>query len=419
MGILNGYDQYIKNNSILSFRSLKTLEELQNMQRKDIECVDTSCVKRVNRYLMAIILIVISSTILMKLDYYIKMYDDARYHLVYKDSYNINYDSLTWISKNEGISSHFFQLQTMYILSQYYNMTLRLPDYRSNHYGKGERIRMCDIFVLPSDIICFDEPPDMVIRSLDCTIPIEHFNDTQQDPSQILRSFLHRYHIKNSNAQYLNIKERFTWNERTLVNGYNTKCTLANAFEFQLNGPASDDDFPIIMTQKYVDMFRIVINNLFEDSRDDYVFVAVHWRRGDQLQSRCETSDNSVNCENSKALIQAINIAISQKMNDSSTDIFANNKKNIIIYVATNEEDIMELANLSNEGYYLSGDVLFINDQYIENEVDTFIMDFLLMTESDIYFYWGSSGVHDLVLRYKRQNFKHRRLFNQDLAVFI
>jgi len=400
------------------------------MLKESIDDGDNSCVKRmllptlltsINTTsfgivaLLMVLVIVISSTILMKLDYYIKVYDDARYQLIYKDSYDINYDSLTWISKNEGISSHYFQLQTMYTLSQYYNMTLRLPDYRSNHYGKDVLIRMCDIFVLPSGIICFNEPPDMIIRSLKCTIPIEHFNDTQLNPSQTLPSFLHRYHIKNYNAKYLNIKEKFSWNERTLVNGYNTKCALANAFEFKLKSPASDDDFPITMTQKYIDMFRVVINNLFEDGRDGYVFIAVHWRRGDQLQSRCETfSDNSVNCENSKALIQAINIAISQKMNDSSTDIFTG--KNVITYIATNEMDSVELMNLSDEGYFLKSDVLFVNDHLIENEVDTFIMDFLLMAESDIYFYWGSSGVHDLVLRYKRQNFKHRRLVIQDLT---
>lgn len=357
-----------------------------------------------------IVVVIVVLLIVLNKHEIIRIYYDAKFHLNYKSllSNEMNYNnSLTWISTKDGISSHFFQLQTMYSLSKYYNLTLRLVDYQSNHYGKNEVVRMCDIFTFPSGIICMHTPIDMIIRSLVCTIPIEHYDNAQKNPAEELQKFLHTYNIKKGDALYLDIKNKFSWSNISSGNDYNSKCSLATSFVFQLKTPTNDNDFPIIMTEKYVDMFNMVKTNMFEDNRHNYIFIAVHWRRGDQLQSRCKnSSDSSVNCEHVSALVLSIKNAIELKQQE--TNIFGG--KDILIYVATNEEYKADLILLSAEGYFLKSDVLYdSNDQYIENKVDIFIMEFLLMSESDLFLYWGESGVHDLVLRYKKQTSNYNR----------
>jgi hypothetical protein len=64
--------------------------------------------------LFIVLLLAIVITIIIINDFHYKVYHDTLYYFMYKDFNQINYDSLTWISTKEGISSHFFQLQTMF-----------------------------------------------------------------------------------------------------------------------------------------------------------------------------------------------------------------------------------------------------------------------------------------------------------------
>ena len=62
---------------------------------------------------------------------------------------------LLYLSTNEGILSHLLQLQQLWSLTHMLNRTLAPVSFHSSsHFPDVEWIHLCDIFDLPSDIIC-------------------------------------------------------------------------------------------------------------------------------------------------------------------------------------------------------------------------------------------------------------------------
>ena len=62
---------------------------------------------------------------------------------------------LLYLSTNEGILSHLLQLQQLWSLTHMLNRTLAPVSFHSSsHFPEVEWVHLCDIFELPSDIIC-------------------------------------------------------------------------------------------------------------------------------------------------------------------------------------------------------------------------------------------------------------------------
>ena len=110
-------------------------------------------------------------------------------------------------------------------------------------------------------------------------------------------------------------------------------------------------------------------------------YTVVHWRRGDQLATRCaQGKDNSVNCLSSLDLVAEIRK-------------YSNDK---IVYIATNAH------NMTPSDVYLfkkAGFQLF-NAQsvsYIAHSVEALAVDVQLMIDATTFLGWGVSLINDLV----------------------
>eukprot|EP00438_Fugacium_kawagutii_P025162 Skav208316 [mRNA] locus=scaffold897:561660:562910:+ [translate_table: standard] len=78
-------------------------------------------------------------------------------------------------------------------------------------------------------------------------------------------------------------------------------------------------------SQEYLDLFARMRRELFQQKP----YFAVHWRRGDQLITKCKAAnrDRSVNCQNVEGLKQEM----SRRMRPEERDW--------PVYVATNEQE--------------------------------------------------------------------------------
>ena len=105
----------------------------------------------------------------------------------------------------------------------------------------------------------------------------------------------------------------------------------------------------------------------------------MHWRRGDQLTTRCKIrQDVSVNCQSANQLIKMIKRYTS----------------NNITYIATNENShSKELEILRRNGYKLSSDVSLLSLQ----NISLLAIEVSLMLDSDIFLSWGVSEISDVV----------------------
>jgi len=115
-------------------------------------------------------------------------------------------------------------------------------------------------------------------------------------------------------------------------------------------------------------------------------FTTVHWRRGDQLTERCGTLDNSVNCKTSKELIENI-----QKWSTGKA-----------VYVATNERNVSELNRLTAAGYHTWHN-LKINMTL--NSVQVFVVELMLMRNSNTFLHWGHSTVSKFINQMRRRKY--------------
>jgi hypothetical protein len=142
--------------------------------------------------------------------------------------------------------------------------------------------------------------------------------------------------------------------------------------------------FSFQLNQKYM-RYRNTIKEALHISQDMH-YTAVHWRRGDQLNTRCKGErDASVNCAtNSTALVNLVK----NQTNDK------------VIYLATNEKENSDQAqSLKSSGFKLFSDTN-IN---ATNSLDVFIFEIHLMLDATTFLAWGISEVND-VIEFERKN---------------
>ena len=112
--------------------------------------------------------------------------------------------------------------------------------------------------------------------------------------------------------------------------------------------------------------------------------------------------DKSINCGSAYDLINNIE----NKLKQNHTILLQNILQQPLIYIATNEKNQTVLDILHQKGYYTSK---FIKN-YLElyqiklNSLDLFVIELIFMCKSLHNFYWGNSGIHDLVNRCRSIN---------------
>ena len=78
--------------------------------------------------------------------------------------------------------------------------------------------------------------------------------------------------------------------------------------------------------------------------------VAFHWRRGDQLETRCRNGgDTSINCFPAEYFLEKVNATLMALESEGVSF------KPLKVFIATNEEDPTTLQSFEDVGYYHSG----------------------------------------------------------------
>jgi len=132
-------------------------------------------------------------------------------------------------------------------------------------------------------------------------------------------------------------------------------------------------------------------------------YTVVHWRRGDQLSTRCRNGwvgqrDFSMNCKNATELIRDVRGGSGGNRGET-------------VFVATNEKNKTQLDTLRSSGFIPLSDV-FMSLQHKENifgnltasqlggkkhSLDEFVMETILMVEATTLITYGISNVNDQI----------------------
>lgn len=120
-------------------------------------------------------------------------------------------------------------------------------------------------------------------------------------------------------------------------------------------------------------------------------FVVIHWRRGDQLSTRCagpRDHDSTLNCVNSTFFLREVD-ALRLRHNISVVEATP--------YVATNEADPQILSELHGAGYATFENISDAVGQGLgraPSSLDAFVVEMAMMIDADWFFAWGPSEVN-------------------------
>ena len=235
------------------------------------------------------------------------------------------------------------------MLSIEIDKTLVIAPTTSHHYG-GLPINLCSILDLP-------------MERIECSGIPEHLSCTTNITAVINSNKREDLCYNGSIINDLQKIKRFDTKVVTLRLKFTSEYMLASS------------------------KFHYALAQLSNISLHPSLMSVVHWRRGDQLNSRCRTKiDTSVNCGNASALIQAV------KKNSHHT----------VVYVATNEpQDSAEMKVLrAQPGWYTFSDVVQGSSDPSLKDLDSLhilVAEAVLMLRADRFLAWGYSEVNNVV----------------------
>ena len=253
-----------------------------------------------------------------------------------------------WFSNKAGIFSQYVQLKIMHYLMEKSKRTLTIAPSYSPHYGDLPII-LCDIFVLPAYIRC----PTMIrlADDIQCITHTISLDQIASDKNKLCyQGPLPRLGAKTP--------------REAIIRGVDIPLTM----RFQAN------------YSHLTDQFKRAIGLSDPDMR----YTVVHWRRGDQLSTRCQQrKDLSINCGTAEELVGKVR----ERTNDS------------FVYVATNEiAGSSELEVLQEAGFKL-----FADARMDVGVIEAFLIEVALMRDAHTFLGWGVSEVNDVV-EFERRN---------------
>lgn len=223
----------------------------------------------------------------------------------------------TWVTNSAGISSQFLQMKIYVNMAQKYHRTSIVPKFSSTHF-KGTVLSICDYIQLPSTMRC--QTNTDIIRERDCG-------------------------SVESNG-YLDAPLVCYKGPLPLMGKRSSRHAVVAAVEMAPH-------FELVDRIKRLSLSFLESMGIFPETH----LTVVHWRRGDQLSTRCpQRKDKSVNCGTVAQLIEAVT-----NLNLSTT-----------VYVATNEI----LSQSSLEQLAAMGFLSFRDGNYTaQSAVDAFMIE--------------------------------------------
>jgi hypothetical protein len=298
-------------------------------------------------------------------------------------------NEFVWLPSTEGLSSRFFQIEAIHSHLIVYNRSLVIANMLSIHNHDVGRVNVCDIFVLPESIRCSNRPVSTIVLGGKCV-------------SCIPAGKLHNHLVTGFLPAFVLPAKDFSWQTTT--------CAVLVGYEMPSNSsPKRKLPIPVEFQSKHVQIRDRALSYLLNVSLStaaawggeipaNLTFVAVHWRRGDQLTSRCHGADHSFNCGTVDQLtdfVQQSGFSLpahgTNIGNKSASSLL---ETEVVVFVATNEEDPDIYQKLHSRGMHTYRSI----PMHL-NSVETFAMEVQLMAAATSFLYAGVSGVHDLVMR--------------------
>lgn len=318
--------------------------------------------------------------------------------------------AIYYITTTEGMLSHFVQLEKLWNIANSVNRTIIAAPFQSYHYPSVKTIKLCDIFVLPSNLTCTNEKAYSIGKRFNCTLISSNPEHYGLDP---LTKTITKFYYKDISCI------------AGLIDIHHTKG-YHPSYIFQ--------EYPIIFQSKYKVLLKLAKEYL--GIKPGIEYAVVHWRRGDQLTKRCKHSTSSdtetelvhdhehesKHNKPSKAIIhqsRQLKVTLDTTLNCGTVDEFisgtediknrmCSNPKKTLTFIATNEKDPKILKSLKRQRYLLLSDIqskLVLNKKI--NEMDEFIIELMLMCDANYFFGWGRSFANNIVKRCRSEHGSH------------
>lgn len=265
--------------------------------------------------------------------------------------------------KHEGLFSKFIQLRIIMAVAQRLgDRTVYITPAASCHFPKAT-INLCKTFALGPKIVCLEK------HEIEDYGFLKEYDIKREWENVLMRGYAYPADHNHFKFPYL-----LEGSPRSFLSETNRDAVLQAV---NLNYPPLrvNDRFEALVYDMKRQLGIIEINNTAVYSELDRngtlhsrmramttltnkTYTVVHWRRGDQLATRClQHKDSSVNCRSAVQLIAAV-----RKLTNDS-----------IVYVATNEEvTSKELESLRREGFKLFSDTKSRNTY---NSLATFVVE--------------------------------------------
>lgn len=307
--------------------------------------------------------------------------------------------NLIWFSNDDGLFSQFLQMKIMYTIARTLKRTLVIAPIHSSHFP-SEPLVLCDIFDdLPQNIRCLPTQShkmkkDSAMRALKrnpingeplcmdeirLALKINARGTKREDVSASLcYKGLIPYLGEQTRREAVLKGLQFRSINMKINKRHNGLIWIFKKSIGVLSQVAPLTTTPTTSTAESV----------MKDPSTSYWekdLTVVHWRRGDQLSSRCaQGRDMSVNCRDAADLIRLVrNFTQSRLINNSSH----------VVYIATNEDDKQQLNTLSEAGFKLFRD----GEMHNISRLTAFLVEVSLMMSAKNFLAWGVSEVDDVV----------------------
>lgn len=267
---------------------------------------------------------------------------------------------MVWFQNKEGLFSQLLQLRVMtFVARDALALELVVPNLFTTHMNKTA-LSMCEIFRMPNDVRC---------------VPTATYNVSMcRATGDVIRRV---YYARDYDT-------RFSPIQRLLKSEIDLCYRMTVPF---LGGETRRDAFLRAISfstprfefhSSFREAFRAYKKGLLQQ---DLSYTVVHWRRGDQLSSRClQGKDNSVNCRSAAELVSLVR----EYSNDTE------------VYVATNdlETNSTDIQVLTTNGFKIFNASLAGGDA---SSVTAFVVDVRLMLDANTFLGWGVSIINDIV----------------------
>ena len=168
--------------------------------------------------------------------------------VVYSSPYTENSNDLVYISNDEGLLSHFRQLQEVWSVARNFNRSVSTPFFQSDHF-QGLNVSLCNVFELPKSITCLPMDGNTTRLKYNCS------NNTENEDGY------------------------FDFRRGRCFTGY-----VHLNYVFAVTGNKQHRFQRIVFAKYYQFLSSIAKDRLgLLDSNGKLKLIVVHWRRGDQL----------------------------------------------------------------------------------------------------------------------------------------